>query len=135
MLLPLHLNQLLASDIAAPSGLVAVTVSPFAIDLTWIDASFGEFGFRVERRRGVAGTFILVGTVEPGDIGFEEEFRSGGLIPDTEYFYRVQAFGPSGVSPYSLIASATTDPAPPGFGEKRTIHVLIGNYGTVWPPT
>jgi len=54
------------SPSAAPSNLLATTISGVRIDLTWTDNATDEQGFRIERAPdvgGVAGTFAQIGSV------------------------------------------------------------------------
>ena len=87
-----------------PTGLQAVAVSSFSVDLAWTDNSYDEDGFRVERKTGVDGTWAQVGSAGP-DVA---AFRDSGLTDDTTYFYRIGAFNNAGESSYSNEAGATT---------------------------
>ncbi|MHC1729221.1 MAG: Ser-Thr-rich GPI-anchored membrane family protein [Syntrophobacteraceae bacterium] len=88
----------------APSRLTALAMSATQIDLTWKDNSNNESGFSIERKKGTAGTYALVGEVGPNVTAFSD----GGLDPETRYFYRVRAYESSGVSSYSNEANAVT---------------------------
>jgi len=88
-----------------PTGLTAVATGPATVDLGWTDMADNEDGFRVERREG-AGSFSTVGTVGENAAAFSDS----GLSPNTTYSYRVFAFNPSGDSPSSNTADATTPP-------------------------
>jgi PKD repeat protein len=92
---------------AAPGSLVATTAGSSSIDLAWLDNSFNEDGFDIERsvdgiNFGPHDTVAANVTVYP----------DAGLSPNTTYWYRVNAFNVSGPSGYSNTDSATTDPAP-----------------------
>lgn len=104
----------LAPPPAAPTGL-QVTTPPLpagrtSLILNWTDNSFDETGFAIERSLGISGTFAEVGRVGAGVTSFTDT----GLSPETTYFYRVKAIGPSGLdSVYSNVASGRTLPNEP----------------------
>jgi hypothetical protein len=88
---------------AAPSGLAAVAVGAGRINLTWIDNSSDETGFRIERMSG-GGSFAPIGTVGAGVTAS----GSTGLSASTEYIFRVRALRGVDVSTPSDEAVATT---------------------------
>lgn len=94
---------------AAPTNLVATTVSSSAIDLSWTDASSNESVFKIERRTGAAGTFAQIGTVGANGTTYSDT----GLSPSTSYSYRIRAAGAGGDSAYSNTATASTLAAGP----------------------
>ncbi|NBO64447.1 MAG: hypothetical protein EBU88_06310, partial [Acidobacteria bacterium] len=89
---------------AAPSSLVATSVSSSQIRLTWTDNSNNETGFRVRRRTGSTGSFSDVATVAPNTA----TFLNTGLAANTTYFYQVIAINDFGNSSGSNESSATT---------------------------
>jgi fibronectin type 3 domain-containing protein/regulation of enolase protein 1 (concanavalin A-like superfamily) len=95
---------------AAPSNLTALVISGTQVNLTWADNSGDETGFRIERKVGALGTYSEVGTVG-ANVTFFADF---GVIPNTEYYYRVRASGTGGDSGYSneAIASTTAQTVP-----------------------
>lgn len=96
---------------AAPSNLVAKTLSGTEIKLTWTDNSNNESGFKIERRKSGDANFTLIFTAAASSTSFIDS----GLLPGTTYEYRVKAFNLAGDSQYST-ASATTyvpDTVPP----------------------
>jgi hypothetical protein len=96
---------------AAPSNLVATTLTSTSIQLDWTDNSPDETGFRVERRVGMAA-FATVANLGAN----VTTFTNTGLTANTTYDYRVFAVNVAGDSPASNTASATTNPlgAPSG---------------------
>jgi titin len=95
---------------SAPSGLTATPISNTQIDLSWVDTSPSEDGFRIERCQGAGCTsFAEVLTVGPNVVAYSDAGRS----PGTDYRYRVLAYNAGGNSAYSNIANATTLPPPP----------------------
>jgi ELWxxDGT repeat protein len=87
-----------------PSSLTAVAQSGTQINLTWVDNSSNETGFKVERKTGAGGTYALVTTTAAGATGFNDTSLSMG----TQYFYRVRATNSVGDSSNSNEVNATT---------------------------
>src|SRR4029077_18143139 len=71
---------------AAPTGLVATAASSSAINLTWMDQSTNETGFKIERALG-AGPFSQVATVGANITTYADT----GLTASTSYSYRIRA--------------------------------------------
>jgi len=94
---------------AAPSALTATAVSFLQINLTWLDNSTNESGFKVERATASAGPFTPIATTAANAVSYS----ASGLNPSTTYYFRVRATSSVGDSAYSAVASATTPAAPP----------------------
>jgi hypothetical protein len=94
---------------AAPGNLTAATASSKKIVLAWTDNSGNETGFKIERKKGAAGTFGQIANIGANRTGFVDSSLSG----NTEYFYRVRAYNAGGHSGYSNEAHATTLPGTP----------------------
>jgi hypothetical protein len=93
----------------APSGLTANAVSSSQINLTWVDGSTSEQGFKIERCAGAGcNSFTQVATVGAN----ATSYSNTGLNGSTSYSYRVRAYNASGDSNYSNTASAMTFAAP-----------------------
>ncbi len=90
-----------------PSDLSATAVSYRRIDLSWIDNSLGETGFKIERRTG-AGAWGLLAMVGPET----ESYADASCAASTTYYYQVFSYNPLGDSAASDEASATTPAAP-----------------------
>ncbi len=88
---------------APPANLVASALSSTRIQLTWTDESADETGFHIQRSKS-GGPFLNIGTVS-ADV---TAFVSSGLSVATTYSYRVAAFNLVGQSPYSNVATATS---------------------------
>lgn len=102
----------------APSNLTATAVTGTQVDISWVDNSVIETGFKIERRSG-ANPHIEVATV-PEDTTSYSDF---GLEPMTTYWYRVRATNFAGDSGYSNEASATTLPDFPPYAP-QVLQVL-----------
>ncbi len=89
----------------APSNLTAAIVSASQINLSWVDNSGTENGFRVERCAGAGCTnFTQIAEIAANAAGFNDT----GLAASTTYAYRVRAYNDGGNSDYSNSAGATT---------------------------
>ena len=86
-----------------PTSLSATAVSSRMINLSWLDNSDDEDGFKVERKIGT-GSFTEVANLF-ADV---TSYSSSGLSASTNYTYRVRAYNSAGNSPYSNEAGATT---------------------------
>ncbi len=121
---------------AAPSNLVATTVSGLQINLSWTDNSTNENGFAIEQ--SIDGVnFSQVGTV---GVNVTTYAANTNLSSGTMYYYRVRAYNGSGnntYSDYSNVASATTSGSPPslnfsaGFAGSSSTLVYNGNAAIV----
>lgn len=93
----------------APSNLVATVVAADRVDLTWVDNSGNELGFRIERSLN-GFDFAELATVGANVTSFSDTT----VFADTTFFYRVLAFNNFGNSEPSNVAAATTPrPSPP----------------------
>lgn len=89
---------------AAPTNLQAVALSNTQIRLTWQDNATDEDEYRIEARSAASSTFTDLGAVPANSTAA----NIVGLSPSTTYFFRVRARNDQGFSPYSNVASATT---------------------------
>jgi len=89
----------------APSNLVANASSSSQVDLTWIDNSANESGFKIERCNGAGCTNFR----QIASVGVNvSTYSNTGLKRNTSYSYRVRAYNSSGNSAYSNTATAKT---------------------------
>ena len=119
---------------ADPSGLAATAVSASAINLTWVDNSNNESGFKIERSADSI-TFLPVGNASAN----ATSYLDSGLTANTLYYYRIRATNIIGDSGPTLTASATT---PTATGAIYVYHFdagsgpiavdsVSGNHGTL----
>lgn len=85
----------------APTNLSAVA-SGTGINLSWIDNSGVESGFRLERRIGLNGGYAVYANLAPNTTSFMDT----AVTPGNSYFYRIVAFNQNGDSGYSNEAGA-----------------------------
>jgi Fibronectin type III domain len=88
---------------AAPSGLVASASVRNSIELSWIDNSNNETGFKIERGTS-RGSFTQIATTSANVVNY----RDAGLNASTTYYYQVRATNSAGDSAYTALALATT---------------------------
>jgi subtilisin family serine protease len=88
----------------SPSNLSGTAVSSSKINLSWSDNSYGEDGFKIERRKGASGIFSQI-AVTPANT---TSYRDTGLDELTTYYYRVSAFSGINTSDFSANTSVTT---------------------------
>ncbi|MBC7363342.1 MAG: SBBP repeat-containing protein [Candidatus Aminicenantes bacterium] len=89
---------------AAPSDLVAQAMSASQVRLSWVDNSYNEDGFKVERKTGEAGTWAQVGVASADSTSFLDN----SVSELTTYYYRIKAYNSAGDSSYSNEAMVTT---------------------------
>ena len=89
---------------AAPSNLVAQALSASQVRLSWVDNSYNEDGFKVERKTGEAGTWAQVGVAAANSTSFLDN----SVSELTTYYYRLKAYNNAGDSSYSNEAMVTT---------------------------
>ncbi len=89
---------------AAPSDLVANTVSDTEIALFWLDNASDEDSYTVERQESGTGVWGAIATLGPDSTSYSDP----GLAPGTTYFYRVFASNGAGNSTISNTTSAIT---------------------------
>jgi Fibronectin type III domain len=89
----------------APSDLTSTPISASQVDLSWIDNSLDEEGFRIESCSNLNCTnFTELMTVGANT----SSISIPSLVSRTNYNFRILAFSAAGNSSYSNIASATT---------------------------
>ncbi|QLE02214.1 fibronectin type III domain-containing protein [Galbibacter sp. BG1] len=86
----------------APTDLIATASSTEQIDIKWKDIATTEANYVVERKTD--GEFEKIASLDANTTTFSDI----GLLPETEYTYRIYAKNVIGKSDYSNTASATT---------------------------
>jgi mono/diheme cytochrome c family protein len=90
---------------AAPSALSATAAGATRVDLTWVDNSGNETGFRVERATNSAFSAGLTAFTVTSNTASHSDTTVAG---STTYYYRVFATSSAGSSTASAVASITT---------------------------
>ena len=93
-----------------PTGLIFVGSTGTTITIRWTDNAPNEQGFYVERapnNNGNPGNFVRL-PINPPLGANTTTFTNTGLIRNTTYWYRVQAFNADGTSQYSNNVSGRT---------------------------
>jgi len=91
--------------LAKPTSATATAVSSSQINLTWVDNSASETGYKIERKTGVAGTYSQITEVSANVQNYTD---TNGLDSNTRYYYRVRANNGPLNSDYSNETSAVT---------------------------
>jgi CubicO group peptidase (beta-lactamase class C family) len=96
----------------APSGLKVTALSSKQVQLSWIDNSTDELGFKVERSLD-AKTYTLVAQPPANSTSYID----GGVLVWNTYYYRVRSYNSSGLSYSTSVVSIrvteTTTTQPP----------------------
>src|SRR5262249_16817068 len=88
-----------------PSDLTATAVFASQVELGWVIHSTNETAFSVERKVGAGGTYALLVRLPPQTSGYIDT----SILPNTTYFYRVQANGTAAAPP----SPTGAPPSPP----------------------
>lgn len=112
----------------APSSLTASAVSTSQVNLAWTVNSYGETGFKVERKTGTGG-YSQIGTAPAKAAAYQDTTVSAA----TAYSYRVRASGSSADSGYSNEAAVTTPTPSPGEASEtgHAMHCTKGSGSSV----
>lgn len=96
--------------LAAPSSLNLTEKTDTSLRLAWVDKSFSETGYRVERCSGVACSSFAVIASLPAN---SSSYVDSGLTPSSAYRYRVRAVSVGQNSVYTTTGDVTTGPLAP----------------------
>jgi subtilisin family serine protease len=88
----------------SPMNLSATSVSSSRINLSWSDNSYGEDGFKIERKTGASGIYSQIAVTGANTTSYADT----GLDELTTYHYRVSATLGISSSDFSADTSATT---------------------------
>ena len=94
------------TPLAKATSATATAVSSSQINLTWIDNSASEPGYKIERKRTLTGTYAQIAQVGAN----QQSYSDHGLDSNTKYYYRVGATNGRINSDYSNEPSAVTFP-------------------------
>jgi hypothetical protein len=97
---------------APPSSLIAIAVSSSQINLSWIDNSFNETGFELERSTD-GMNYVLLSTLNANPTGGGTSYSNTPVLSGTVYYYRIKAYNAYGESPYSNETNTQTVFLPP----------------------
>ena len=94
--------EVVMPGLSAPSDLVATTISDTQIDLSWIDNSQAELGYKIERKAGNLGLFREIATVDSDFVSSNPcAYSDTSVNPAMDYYYRVRAYNLGSYSSYS----------------------------------
>jgi fibronectin type 3 domain-containing protein/lysophospholipase L1-like esterase len=90
------------TPLAAPTGLIALSLDESTIGLEWTDNSVSESGYLIERSEDLGSSYKVIGVVAANTVSYTDE----GLVNGSQFVYRVRATSGSNYSVYSNPASA-----------------------------
>ena len=93
------------TPLAKPTSATATAVSSSQINLTWIDNSASETGYKIERKTTATGTYAQIDQVGANVQSYSD---TNGLDPNTRYYYRIRATNGTIDSDYSNEPFAVT---------------------------
>ncbi len=133
-----YLRVSYASIPTDPTGLGATAISSSQINLAWTDNSDDETRFTIDRSTNGGASFDSLTSVATNTV----VFSNTGLVPSTQYCYRVKAANGAGSSAYTGTACTTTLAAPPPTTENIVPAGSVWKYrdtgtnlGTTWRAT
>ena len=112
------------TPLATPTSATATAVSSSQINLTWVDNSASETGYKIERKTTVTGTYAQIDQVGANVQSYSDTMD---LNPNTKYYYRVRATNGTINSDYSNEPFATTLLDAPAAPSSLTITSLLSN--------
>jgi len=87
--------------------LIATTVAPNTVNLSWNANSINETGFLIQRQTAGSGTWVNLITTS----AFVQSYTDNSVQPNTSYYYVVYAINTIGSSGPSNVVLATTGPS------------------------
>lgn len=113
---------------ATPYGLTATAINSNQVYLNWIDDSSDETRFQIDRKTGISGSWLELGTVTANVVIYYDDSPN----PSTSYYYRVKAWRYDVGSAWSNTVEVTT-PALPVAPANLTATALISSViGLAW---
>ena len=93
------------TSLAKPTSATATAMSSSRIDLTWIDNSVSETGYKIERKKTANGTYSQIAHLGANVQSYSD---TNGLEANTRYYYRIRATSGTTNSDYSNEPFAVT---------------------------
>ncbi|MBI2039306.1 MAG: fibronectin type III domain-containing protein [Candidatus Niyogibacteria bacterium] len=115
--------------LSAPSNLDAINVSGSQNNLSWVDNSSNEDGFKIERSlNNQEGPFSEIASTITDVVSYND----ADLTADQTYYYRVRAFNVGGNSDYSNIDHAITATVAPNAPSDLTVITASSTATLNW---
>ena len=89
-----------------PTSIELTVKNESKIDLSWIDNSDDEMGFKIERSKEDEENYVQISDVDQNTTTFQDH----GLVSKTVYFYRIRSYNEGADSEYSSSANGETMP-------------------------
>ncbi|MBI4712698.1 MAG: fibronectin type III domain-containing protein [Planctomycetes bacterium] len=90
-----------ATLLEAPTGLTATAVSSAIVTLNWVDHSYNETGFAIERKDSATGLYAQIATVGQN----AADYTNANAPEPIVCYYRVRAYNSTGYSNYTSAAA------------------------------
>ncbi|MFA5794169.1 MAG: SBBP repeat-containing protein [Candidatus Brocadiia bacterium] len=107
----------------APSAVALRVVTDSQINVSWIDNSNDENGFRIYRRIGMSGNYMEIFAVAANMVFYSNT----GLTPGQDYYYKVVAYNDGGASAYSNEAQAVSTVTLPSVPSGMNVSNISGS--------
>jgi phosphatidylserine/phosphatidylglycerophosphate/cardiolipin synthase-like enzyme len=114
----------------APTGFSGSALAPTRVDLQWNDVA-GEEGFKIERKLSSSTTWVQIAVLAANVTTYSDS--AGGLLPNSDYDYRLRAFTSGGNSDYSSSIPVHTPTAALSAGD-IVLYALDARVFGRWTP-
>src|SRR5207249_3022332 len=112
------------TPLAKATSATATAVSSSQINLTWVDNSASETGYKIDRNTTLTSTYAQIDQVGANVQSYSD---TNGLAPSTTYYYRVRATNGTIDSDYSNEPFTTTFLNAPAAPSNLTITSVLSN--------
>ncbi|WP_165920183.1 LamG-like jellyroll fold domain-containing protein [Chthoniobacter flavus] len=113
------------APVGAPTTLAARAISVSQVNLLWTPVAGVFTEYVIERKTGSDGTYAIVSTAP----STASSYLDSGLVPNTQYFYRVRTRTFGGTSDPSTEVACTTQAAGPALPFAKLVMWLDSDFG------
>jgi hypothetical protein len=103
----LFFNDQAPVNLTAPTNFTGSTVSASSVKVNWTDATSGELGFEIWKRKVISGTTYSAWSMSGLTAANATTFTDNGLAPVSTYHYKIRAVSKTGRSNYTPSASTS----------------------------
>jgi hypothetical protein len=102
-----YFNNQAPINLSAPTSFKGAVLSSTSVKVTWTDASSGELGFEIWRRKVTGSSSYTPWTMPVLTGANASSFTDTGLEPSSTYHYKIRAAGKDGRSNYTPSSSTS----------------------------